>query len=147
MKENKVMKLEVGMYVRFTNYDKSCQYIGKIANINEFRETSKKNAVYVSWHNDYLFISDEDIVNASYELIDLAEVDDYVNGYKVLEICTGNFEIGNPYDVTALKLEFVYQDINPKIPFFKRYIFVINNEVESIVTREQFNSMKYVVGE
>ena len=59
----------------------------------------------------------------------------------------GNFEIGNPYDVTALKLEFVYQDINPKIPFFKRYIFVINNEVESIVTREQFNSMRYVVGE
>ena len=141
------MKLEERMYVRFTNYDKSCQYIGKIANINEFREPSKKNAIYVSWCDDYIFIGDEDIVNASYELIDLAEVDDYVNGYKVLEICTGNFEIDNPYDVTALKLEFVYQDINPKIPFFKRYIFVINNEIESIVTREQFNSMKYVVGE
>ena len=123
------MKLEERMYVRFTNYDKSCQYIGKIANINEFRETSKKNAVYVSWHNDYLFISDEDIVNASYELIDLAEVGDYVNGLPVTRIC-------------------IDEETNKK--YLNMYGSVSeweNEDIKSIVTKEQFNSMKYEVCE
>lgn len=69
------------------------------------------------------------------------------NGYKVLEICIGNFEINNPLNVKALKLEFIQEDFNPNIPFFKRYTFITNSEIESIVTKEQFESMSYKIGE
>ena len=85
------------------------------------------------------------MINCSYNIIDLIQVGDYVNGYKVLEICTGNFELNNPLNIKALKLEFIKEDINPNIPFFKRYNFITNSEIKSIVTKEQFNSMKYEV--
>ena len=90
---------------------------------------------------------DKDIIKSSPNIIDLIEVGDYVNGYKVLEICEGNFESNNPHNVKALKLEFIEQNINPNIPFFKRYIFILNEDIKSIVTKEQFKSMEYKVGD
>lgn len=126
------MKLEERMYVRFTNSDKSYQYIGKIVNINEFREPSKKNAVYVSWYDDYIFIGDEDIVKASYKLIDLIELGDYVNGYKVYSGGKKHFD----YILTWDEQNNYYMKID---------LLTVN--IKSIVTKEQFNSMKYEVGE
>ena len=90
---------------------------------------------------------DKDIIKSSPNIIDLIETEDYVNGYKVLEICEGNFESNNPHNVKALKLEFIEQNINPNIPFFKRYIFILNEDIKSIVTKERFKSMEYKVGE
>ena len=90
-------------------------------------------------------IGNSNIKIKSHNVIDLIKIGDYVNGYKVLEICTGNFELNNPLNVKALKLEFIKEDINPNIPFFKRYNFITNNQIKSIVTKEQFDSMKYEV--
>ena len=109
-------ELEVGMYVR-TNGG----YICKLININDFREPGMKYGIEANYLKDIVFIGDEDISKASYNIIDLIKVGDYVNGYKVLEICTGNFELNNPLNIKALKLEFIKEDINPNIPFFKRY--------------------------
>lgn len=88
---------------------------------------------------------DKDIIKSGPNPIDVIETEDYVNGYKVLEICEGNFESNNPHNVKALKLEFIEQNINPNIPFFKRYIFILNEDIKSIVTKEQFESIQYKI--
>lgn len=127
------MKLEVGMYVRFANYDKSCQYIGKLENISKFREPNKKNTVYVSWYDDYLFMSDEDIVKASHKLIDLIHKGDYVNGYKVLWVYNTEIAKSGPLYVVIDNHDYGESRI-------------MEEDIKDIVTKEQFNSVKYVVG-
>ena len=93
------MKLEIGMYVRTKN--------GKIWTINSQQA--------ISGHR-------KDIINASYNIIDLIEVGDYVNGEKVMLNNDGNIKIGTTRDN-----------------------IVFNNEkfIKSIVTKEQFESMSY----
>ena len=71
------MKLELGMYVR-TKWG----YICKIININDFREPSMKYGVEANYLKDVMFIGDDDIVKASYNIIDILEEGDYVNGRK-----------------------------------------------------------------
>ena len=97
------MKLEVGMYVRTIN--------GKIWII-----TSQKA---ISGHR-------KDIIKASHNIIDLIEVDDYVNGSKVQEIGEGYVEIEE------------YSGLNNDMPFV-----VKTEDIKSIVTKEQFESIKY----
>ena len=95
------MKLEIGMYVRTKN--------GKIWTINSQQA--------ISGHR-------KDIINASYNIIDLLEVGDYVNGEKVMLNNDGNIKIGTTRDN-----------------------IVFNNEkfIKSIVTKEQFESVQYEV--
>lgn len=135
-------ELEVGMWA----YSKTCRDygIGKIVNITENGQGFKGDLIDIQYKYSKHAIENQDVV-ASYNIIDLIEVGDYVNGYKVLEICTGNFELNNPLNVKALKLEFIKEDINPNIPFFKRYNFITNSEIKSIITKEQFDSIKYKV--
>lgn len=133
------MNLEIGKYVRYTRSMINGNVAARIAKIvdcsdNELIKIDKGQVILRS-----------DVIKASHSLIDLIEVGDYVNGYKVLEICTGNFELNNPLNVKALKLEFIKEDINPNIPFFKRYHFITNSEIKSIITKEQFKSEKYEV--
>lgn len=130
-------RLEVGMHVRT---------IWGIAKITDILKYGKRTVCYVDkcfQPIDQTKCYDEDVIKASYNIIDLIEVGDYVNGYRVLEVCTGNFELNNPLNVKALKLEFIKEDINPNIPFFKRYVFIINDEIKTIVTKEQFESIRY----
>lgn len=138
--------LKPNMYVRTKNSGICKLY-------REFFEDSVNLGIGTLSEIDGFFIDEEeidyiekkDVLKASYNIIDLIEEGDYVNGYKVLEICTGNFELNNPLNIKALKLEFIKEDINPNIPFFKRYNFITNSEIKSIVTKEQFDSMKYEV--
>lgn len=135
------MELKEGMYVRTND-----GFIDKV--IIDYKGCCNNpncNCKHVSCEKNYY--DEEKIIKTSYNLIDLIEEGDYVNGYKVLEICTGNFELNNPLNVKALKLEFIKEDINPNIPFFKRYNFITNSEIKSIITKEQFDSMKYVLGD
>lgn len=64
----------------------------------------------------------KDIIKASHNIMDLIEVGDYVNGEKVLLKNEGYIKVGTGRD----------------------YI-VVNNEkfIKSIVTKEQFESIKY----
>lgn len=62
------MKLEVGMYARTKK-----GYICKIININDFREPSMKYGVEVNYLKDVMFIGDDDVVKASYNIIDILE--------------------------------------------------------------------------
>ena len=113
------MKLEVGMYVR----TKKGGYIGKIYNINEFREPSMMYAIDIPKADDFIFMDKNDF-KASHNIIDLIEVGDYVNGVMVTEI-----KDGKPFK----------EDYND--PYYSYYF----DDIYSIVTKEQFESMEYKV--
>ena len=141
------MKFEKGMYIRTTCGITQIKEITK--NFIEFDRNVVPSCECMT--NECLKDDVQEWVDIvgepSFKPIDLIEVGDYVNDYKVLEICEGNFEINNPLNVKSIKLELVKEDINPKIPFFKRYTFIINKDIKSIVTKEQFEQMSYKIGE
>lgn len=77
-----------------------------------------------SWGNDIVFIGDEKIKKSSPNIIDLIEVGDYVNGEMVT-----NIKDGKPFK----------EDYNDS---FYSYYF---DDIYSIVTHEQFESIEYKV--
>ena len=112
------MKIEVGQFVRLKS-----GYICKIININDFREPSMKYGVEANYLKDIMFIGDDDIVKASYNIIDILEEGDYVNNERVEEIWK--------------EIVLVGQECRP-ISF---------NNIKSIVTHEQMEQIAYRVGE
>ena len=115
------MKLEVGMHIRINGF------ISKIGHIN----TSKKGNTYIQFKqpNGLLitmntkFLDDE---KASHNILELIEVGDYVNGYPVESMFGSN----------GVVLDINYQkNAIPQI--------VNQEEIKSIVTKEQFESIKY----
>lgn len=71
----------------------------------------------------------------SFNIIDLIEVGDYVNGYRVLDIME-NMQTG------TIHLEMTLDYNNPEIGDCTIY----NKDIKSIVTKEQFEHEKYIVG-
>ena len=110
-------KLEPNMYVR-TKWG----YICKIININDFREPSMKYGVEASYLKDVMFIGDDDILKTSHNIIDIVQVGDYVNGYEVTS-----------------KDQF--------LGFGNHDWYMLDNEIKSIVTKEQMEQMAYKVGD
>ena len=121
------MELSVGMYVRTK------------------RGIAKVKSMYVE-PNQYIVYTDKDITfeyylnnksewvadycdGYSFDITDLLQVGDYVNGYKV-------FEKDDYLWIERLD--------NHEIPHFTRLDYL---DIKSIVTKEQFESMSYKVGE
>ena len=121
-------KLEVGIYVR-TKWG----YICKIININDFREPSMKYGVEASYLKDIMFIGDDDISKASHNIIDLIEVGDYVNGERVIGFGAFYYYDDGTIERTSLTLD--------------KTVTCLDSEIKSIVTKEQFESMSYKVGD
>ena len=123
------MNLQEGLYVRTTN--------GRIAKIE-------------SIIGDYIFLdinhnihNKNKIKSVSKDLMDLIEVGDYVNGYPVVDFdliyFNGVDRLEEPKRVSIIV------DRNSNMGFSETYFK--NKDIKSIVTKEQFNSMKYEVGE
>ena len=121
------MKLEVGQFARLKS-----GYICKIININDFREPNMKYGVEANYLKDVMFIGDDDVVKASYNIIDILEVGDYVNGSKVVEV---------DFDAEEEK----YIRIDKAQDGLKTILR--NNDIKSIVTKEMFSSMEYKLGD
>ena len=123
--------MQVGDYVRFKTLSREIK-IGKAIEIiepdnsNEF--SPKKYNVYDLDNNEATV--DDYIIKSSPNIIDLIEVGDYVNGSKVQEIGEGYVEIEE------------YSGLNNDMPFV-----VKTEDIKSIVTKEQFESMEYKIGE
>ena len=119
------MELKVGMYVRTKNG------IGKVDSTEVFLEKyfqfhldSNKGRIHNVTTNTY-WNSDDDIIGEpSFNIIDLIEVGDYVNGYRVAYTMKSllGFEEGQDGDW-----------------------YMSNENIKSIVTKEQFSSMEYKV--
>ena len=128
------MKLEVGQFVRLKS-----GYICKIININDFREPNMKYGVEANYLKDVMFIGDDDVVKASYNIIDILEVGDYVNGSKVIDISI----IGKDKE----KWVWVEQMEDTDNKYGDDYVGYNNEQIKSIVTHEQMEQMAYKVGE
>ena len=114
------MELREGMYVRTKD-----GFIDKV--INDYKgccDSPNCNCKHVSCEHNYY--DEENIIKVSDNLIDLIEVGDYVNGKEVLNI--SEFKDGSRY-----------------IEFDEGRYLCKNYQIESIVTKEQFNSVKYEV--
>lgn len=119
------MNLEVGMYC----YDKIHRELG-IGKIIEFR---RNNNAVIKYKNGCVLTSIGNII-ASHKLIDLIETGDIVE-WK--------------FGLTYLNEVFI-DDNGEKCVFtdaIQDYFNLKNDFIKSIVTKEQFNSMKYEVGE
>ena len=127
------MKLEIGKFIR-TPYG-----IRKIVNITKDDGYGKPKVRVIEldrhlntpYKFDYIFYTDENVIKkckASYNIIDLIEKNDYINGSWVNEIVDGK-----P----------IHEDYND--PF---YSFGWENEdIKSVITHEQIEQMEYKVGD
>lgn len=112
--------MNIGDYVRTKR-----GLIGKIININEFREPCMKYGIEASYLDDIWFIGDDDIEIREEKPIDLIQVGDYVNGEKIQFITNkGQLITDGGYNL------------------FKKY-----ENIKSIVTKEQFENIEYKVEE
>lgn len=81
--------------------------------------------------NVYLLV---EAIKSSPNIIDLIEVGDYVNGSRVIRIEKSSYLEDNK------KLIIICEDSDDYNSYFEE-------EIKSIVTKEQFESMKYRIGE
>ena len=119
------MKLEVGMYC----YNKTNRKLG-IGKIIDFQ---CNNNVKISYKNDFGFSSTGNVI-ASFNIIDILEVGDYVNGSEVLGFENKYIEEDDKYVPFGVITENCYLDNNKS--------WIIEKEIKSAVTKEQFESMK-----
>lgn len=110
------MQIKEGYYVR-TKYG--------IAQYKEY-DTNKGKLLCMPLMNG-TFANVEDILKVSENIIDLLEIGDYVNGLPVTKICTDN------------ETEKKYLNMYGSISEWE------NEDIKSVVTKEQFNSAKYDV--
>ena len=116
-------KLEPNMYVRLVNDVEDIVIINKIANVFETTIlTENDGSIY---QGEY---TKENVVKASYDIIDLIEVGDYVNGYYVEDVLKTfvNVAVGSNYFQSPT---------------------IYEKDIKSIVTKEQFKNMEYRIGE
>ena len=128
------MKLEIGKFIR-TPYG-----IRKIVNITKDDGYGKPKVRVIEldrhlntpYKFDYIFYTDENVIKkckTSYNIIDLIEVGDYVNGYLVLNVLDFND------NTRILSLERIYDNK------------ITEEDIKSIVTKKQFENMEYRIGE
>lgn len=124
------MKLEVGQFVR-TKDGKIGKYFGEKA------YEPNKIAIWTNTTEEGIkvtpVIDKNTIVKASYNIIDILEEGDYVNGYLVTDVYKPD---GN--EVFRIEIE---RDT------LKGHIIDKSSQIKSIVTHEQMEQMEYKVGE
>lgn len=124
------MKLKEGMYIK-TKLNDFCNTVA-IRKIEEIDEDDDNKF----WIDDYIIdtfgdeqnkLSEEDVDRASFDITDLIEIGDYVNGSPVCVI--EHDENGKTW---------VYTDSEYKYGYLKE-------EIKSVVTKEMFYLVKYEV--
>ena len=119
------MKIEIGEYVRTKS---GCIY--------KIEEISKDKYLLYEKDTEYKYKAhfSKDVIVCSKNIIDLIQIGDYVNGQKIVKITKDPF-IKDQIDLWTDRI----------IPFDKDYQQerFIENEIESIVTKEQFKRAEY----
>ena len=125
------MKLEEGMYV------KTKKGIGKINYFINNNYTQK--FTYIDNKGVSNILENDEIIKASYNIIDLIQAGDYVNGLRVEKSKYGELYTSYTYMGGDIGLQ-----QETYTTFLKDYE---EDDIYSIITREQFESMSYKVGE
>lgn len=122
------MELKKGMYVRIKDKNNN-QFIRKII---ELPEDTRYGSIVVDKDIHYArWVSKKKVIKASSNIIDLIEEGDYVNGDLV------TFISSNPQKNQKGKHRII---LNDSYSLFGKY-----ENIKSIVTKEQFESQKYIV--
>lgn len=108
-------------------------YIGKIEKII-YDDLEKQNYYSCEKHNVMASGYIEQIVAHSPNLIDLIQCGDYVNGYKVISI---------DRNVQDIHTDCIELDLNNNY----EYNFITIHQIKSIVTKEMYKSVEYIVGD
>lgn len=123
-------KIEVNEYVRVNNDNRNCIGIGKVTRlVNE--------SVYVNMNNKYnlpVCFQINNIAKHSKQLIDLIEVGDHVNRYRVINVINeGPCPCGECVDIDSSK--------------DSSECTLWEEDIKTILTKEQFEANCYKVGE
>ncbi len=124
LKENMYVRTKDGYISQYKYYDTTNAYMGKLLCIPLSNGT---------------FANIENIKKFSYNIIDILEVGDYVNGSKVIDISI----IGKDKE----KWVWVEQMEDTDNKYGDDYVGYNNEQIKSIVTKEQMEQMAYKVGE
>ena len=126
------MKLEVGIYVR----TKTLSGQGGISKLEKVDDICITDIGAVDKNN---------IIKSSPNIIDLIEVGDYVNGYLIDYIDTERrfLRSERPYREKSSW----YKDLEEKGKDYNMCLHFKNEDIKSIVTKEQFSQMEYKVVE
>jgi len=127
-----IMEIKAGEYIRTTK--------GTIAKIKDEEfdlciSIPNRRVLYKKWVEDFLgsYTVREEVKKHSFNIIDLIEVGDYVNGIKIHSIKNG---IG-------------YGDNGQEGIIINKYYtnckFIPTKEIKTIVTKEQFKAVEYEV--
>ena len=128
------MELKEGMYVR-TKYNDFCNMVA-IRKIDEIDDDGS------FWIDDYIIdtfgdeqnkLHEEDIEFASEDIVNVIKPGDYVNGYLVTAVSK---------DVYGETIVFVGQRLIEEAGYYRSYY---SKDIKTIVTKEQFENMKYEV--
>lgn len=134
--------IKVGDYVRIKHMYSQTK-IAKITKILEkdpcYHDMQMYQIDVVHQHSNGHFpaykIYEEDIIDYSSEIIELVQVGDYVNGYRVIDVVedlkTKEIHLEMPMDYTNKELG----DCT-----------IYNKDIKSILTKENFDAMNYVIG-
>lgn len=125
------MKLEEGMYVRI---EKGIYKINYFINNNYTQKFT-----YIDNKGVSNILENDEIIKASHNIIDLIQAGDYVNGLRVEKSKYGKLYTSYTYMGGDIGLQ-----QETYTTFLKDYE---EDDIYSIVAREQFESMSYKVGE
>ena len=126
------MKFEEGMYVKYTRGTINGYVPPRIAKIIDCSDND-----LIKIDNGQIILRN-DILKSSKNIIDLVGVGDFVNGMRIIAKDSDNRlyvaeDLGQPYDREFSNGCFEYTLLDK------------NFEIKSVVTKEQFDSIKYEV--
>ena len=126
------MKLEVGQFVRFKD-KRGNTYIRNIKEVCNEQPHKSWGAIIIDKNaNNVPYVSLKNIIKASYNIIDILEVGDYVNGDKIFNIddCKGAMR----------QFYYDYENPNDDVGHWQE-------EIKSVITHEQMEQMAYKVSD
>ena len=126
-------KINIDMYIRTKD--------GKIDKILELNKSYVKG---VSQKDELYAYDIDNIVKASYNITDLIEVGDIITFKNDKDIYRVNCIPNKENGCECFYLEFDYAD-KYGVEDIRVFIEEMENDLESIVTKEQFSSMEYKV--
>ena len=140
------MELKEGMFIRFKD-KQGIEYIRKIKNIYLPEDISYRYGEIKidKFNHNTNVVSRKNILKASNNIIDLIEVGDYVNGYYIEDIEEVGYEYDNGFKANERVLRTNIIEFDNIYPIGRKGIR--QNEIKSIVTKEQFSAMEYKLGD
>ena len=133
------MKLEVGQFVRFKD-KRGNTYIRNIKEVCNEQPHKSWGAIIIDKNaNNVPYVSLKNIIKASYNIIDILEVGDYVNGLRVEK---------NKYGELYTSYVYYGGDIGKQCEVYTTWLKELKEDmIYSVVTHEQMEQMAYKVGD